>query len=498
MRVKLSEILSQVPALKVLPAGDPDISGVACDSRRVGEGSLFVAVKGEASDGHDFLKAAADAGAVACIVEDEDIDTYSMDKVVAENSEEALGWASCAFWDHPSRQLTLVGITGTNGKTTTAHLIQQILSDAGIAAGRIGTVGYSYPSGEDEDSPLTTPDAPTLQAVLAKMVEQGAQAVVAEISSHALMRKRTTGCAFACTVFTNLSQDHLDFHGSMEEYFEAKKLLFTDYPRLVEAVINVDDPWCRALAPELGGHVVTFGLGDEGDVRLEVKEYTSMGTKGLIHHPGGKAPFTLPLPGDFNAQNAAAALGVAWALGLDFEKAAASLAKAPQTPGRLEKIDTDQGFGLYVDYAHTPDALGRVLEALRPLAKNRLICVFGCGGDRDKTKRPLMGEAATRWSDIIVLTADNSRSEDTAAIINDIEEGIPEGWPGPLGITSSALVRLPDRREAIFWAVKEAKPGDIVLLAGKGHEDYQILGGKKEHFDDREEARNALAERGSG
>jgi len=496
--VKLSEILSQMPALKGLPAKDPDISGVACDSRRVGAGTLFVAVKGETSDGHDYLKAAADAGAVACIVQDEKVETYSMVRIVAENSEEALGWASCAFWGHPSRQLTLVGITGTNGKTTTAHLIQQILSDAGISAGRIGTVGYSYPSGEDEDSPLTTPDAPTLQAILAKMVEQGAQAVVAEISSHALMRKRTAGCAFACTVFTNLSQDHLDFHGSMEAYFEAKKLLFTDYPRLVEAVINVDDPWCRALAPELGGHVVTFGLGDEGDIRLEVENYSATGTKGIIHHPGGETPFTLPLPGDFNAQNAAAALGVAWALGLDFERATASLSRAPQTPGRLEQIKNSEGFGLYVDYAHTPDALSRVLEALRPLCEKRLICVFGCGGDRDRTKRPLMGDAATRWADIIVLTADNSRSEDTGAIIDEIEKGIPEGWPGPLGSTSSALVRLPDRKEAIYWAIKEAQPGDIVLIAGKGHENYQILGSNKEHFDDREEARNALAGRGSG
>jgi UDP-N-acetylmuramoyl-L-alanyl-D-glutamate--2,6-diaminopimelate ligase len=498
--LKLSAITAQLPGVIKGPVSDPEITGVACDSRQVQRGSLFAAISGERTDGHNFLQNAAERGAAACIVEREDADTFGMARILVEDPEEALGWAASAFFGHPSRSLTLVGITGTNGKTTTAHLIQHILREAGISAGRMGTVGNSYPSGAEENSPLTTPDAPALQAILARMVREGAQAVVAEISSHALMRKRTAGCSFACTVFTNLTQDHLDFHGSMEEYFQAKKMLFTDYPRLVEAVVNVDDPWGRMLASELGGHVVTFGL-ESGDIRFEATSYEAGGIKGTIVYPGGEERISLPLTGAFNAQNSSAALGVAWALGLDFKKAVRALENAPQTPGRLEKVENSLGIGVYVDYAHTPDALARVLESVRPLTRGRLFCVFGCGGDRDKAKRPLMAKAAAEWADIVVLTADNSRSEETSLILDSIESGIPPDWrkvsSGDLLSGCREYARIEDREEAIGWAVKAAVPGDIVIVAGKGHETYQIFRDRTDRFDDREKALDFLSQRGS-
>ncbi|TLN06094.1 UDP-N-acetylmuramoyl-L-alanyl-D-glutamate--2,6-diaminopimelate ligase, partial [bacterium] len=304
----------------------------------------------------------------------------------------------------------------------------------------------------------------------------------------------------ACTVFTNLTQDHLDFHGSMEEYFYAKKLLFTDYPRLAEAVINVDDPWGRMLASELGGHVVTFGL-EGGDIRFAAQKFDASGITGTIIFPGGEEKIRLPLPGAFNAQNCAATLGVAWALGLDFKRAVKSLENAPQTPGRLEKIENELGIGVYVDYAHTPDALLRVLESVKPLAAGKLICVFGCGGDRDRKKRPLMAKAAAIWSDLIIITADNSRSEEPAAILDEIEAGMPPEWSKktPEDLTATAancFVRMEDRSKAIESAIKLASAGDIVVIAGKGHETYQIFRDRTDHFDDRQEARRAIVGRG--
>lgn len=496
--MRLSALLRDLPRAMNAPERDPDISGVVCDSRRVSAGALFAAVPGVKTDGHDFLGQAAERGAAACLIQRADADCRGMVPVVVPDVEEALGWASSAFHGHPSRRLTLVGITGTNGKTTTAYLVQHLLREAGVVTGRLGTVSYDYPSGE-EDAPLTTPDAPTLQAALARMVGEGAGAAVAEVSSHALVRRRVAGCAFACAVFTNLTQDHLDFHGTMEEYYAAKRLLFTDHPRLAEAVVNADDPWGRQLAPDLGGHVVTYGL-REGDVRFEPDAYGADGTHGTVRYPGGAISMRLPLAGAFNAQNAAAALGVAWALGLDIVAAARALGRAPQTPGRLEGVENSLGVAVYVDYAHTPDALDRVLEALRAVTEGRLLCLFGCGGDRDRTKRPRMAAAAAKWADLVVVTADNSRSEKTEAILDEIEAGFPTDWrrgdPGRAPEEARRFVRVEDREEAIRWIVDAARPGDVVILAGKGHERTQTIGGRVAPFDDREAAKRALRARG--
>lgn len=494
--MRLSAILREVPGILRLPADDVEVSGVVCDTRKVVSGSLFVAVRGAKVDGHEFVAKAFELGAAAALVEEGTDFSAFGPCVAASDSESALGHAAAAFYGHPSRALTLVGITGTNGKTTTTHLIAHILSEAGVVCGKIGTVGISYPSG-DEGATLTTPDAPSFQASLARMVAEGASAVVAEISSHALLRKRVEGCSFACTVFTNLSQDHLDYHGTMEEYFAAKRLLFTDHPRLVEAVVNADDPWGKMLAPDLGGHVVTFGV-REGDIRLEIVKSTATGTHAVARFPEGSQAVRIPLVGEFNASNAAAAIATAWALGLDPAKAAKALETAPQTPGRLEAVDNERGVAAFVDYAHTPDALDRVLETMRNVSDGRLWALFGCGGDRDRGKRPLMAEAAAKWADVIVVTADNSRSEETCAIIDQIEAGFPPEWKraAPNGqVGDKCWVRIEDRRDAIRWISEMARPGDTLLLAGKGHETTQTIGKSVTEFDDRKELSQALAGR---
>ncbi len=489
----LSELLRDLPGARPLDAGDPRIAGVACDSRAVGAGFLFAAVRGARSDGHDYLEAAAARGAAACLVE-EARPAGGAVRVLVPDGEGALGRAAGAFWGHPSRRLRLVGITGTNGKTTTSYLVQHLLQAAGVVTGRLGTVSYAYPTGE-EPAPLTTPDAPTLQAALARMHREGAGAAVMEVSSHALHRQRVAGCAFACAVFTNLTQDHLDYHGTLEAYFEAKSLLFARYRGEAPAVVNGEDPWGRRLLETLGGRVVSYGL-HVGDVRVEVGELTAEGLVGTLHFPGGRTPLRVPLAGEFNARNVAAALATVWALGHDPEAAARALEQAPQVPGRLEAIPNARGLAVYVDYAHTPDALERLFEAVAPLTRGRLLAVFGCGGDRDRGKRPAMARAAARWCDGAVLTADNSRSEATDAILDEIEAGVPGDWrrvPGAeLAQESFAYARVPDRREAIRIALAAARPGDTVVIAGKGHEGTQTLGTVVAPFDDRAEARAAL------
>jgi UDP-N-acetylmuramoyl-L-alanyl-D-glutamate--2,6-diaminopimelate ligase len=480
-----------------LDPGDPEILGVECDTRSLGQGHLFAAVRGAVADGHDFLAQAAAAGAAACLVE-EARPAAGVVRVRVPDAAEALGAAASAFWGQPSRRLRVAGITGTNGKTTTAYLVQHLLREAGVVTGRLGTVSFDYPSGE-EPAPLTTPDAPTLQRALGRMAREGAGACVMEVSSHALHRKRVEGCRFACAVFTNLTQDHLDYHGTMEAYFEAKQLLFDRYRDGAPAVVNLEDPWGRRLLEGLPGPVVTYGL-QAGDVRVEVRETGGWGMRGTVHHPRGRCPLELPLAGEFNARNAAAALAAAAALGLDVEAAAAALAGAPQVPGRIEAVPNERGVSVYVDYAHTPDALDRVLEAVAPLTRGRLVCVFGCGGDRDRGKRPHMARAAARWCDNLVLTADNSRSEPTEAILDEIEAGMPADWrrvaAGDLAAEPFTYARLPDRAEAIRAAIRSLRPSDSVVVAGKGHETTQTVAGVVTHFDDREQARRALAESG--
>ena len=490
---RLSDLLRCLPGATPLDAGDPVVTGVGCDTRALAPGHLFVAVRGAQHDGHRYLREAAAAGAVACLVE-EDGPAPGLVRVRVDDTEAALGRAASAFWGHPDQKLRLVGITGTNGKTTTAYLLQYVLERFGESVGRLGTVSYAFPGGE-EPAPLTTPDAPTLQAALARMVTEGADSVVMEVSSHALHRKRVEGCEFQLAVFTNLTQDHLDYHGTMDAYYEAKRLLFHQCVPGAAAVINAEDPFGERLAKEVPGRVVRYGLA-RGDVRIEVRENSLRGLRGRVHYPGGATELALPLVGEFNARNAACALAAAWALGLDMPAAAASLGTAPQVPGRVELVENSGGYAVVVDYAHTHDALDRVLEAMRALCEGRLICVFGCGGDRDRGKRPLMVKSAARWSDAVVLTADNSRSEDTEAILNEIEIGLPVGWcrVEEAGLAEGAQVyaRIADRAVAIRAAVAAARPGDAVVIAGKGHEATQTIGAQVTAFDDRVHARAAL------
>jgi UDP-N-acetylmuramoyl-L-alanyl-D-glutamate--2,6-diaminopimelate ligase len=500
--VRLSRLLAELPEAKRLDPGDPEIAGIGCDSRAVRPGDLFGAVRGVSSDGHHYLEAAARAGAAACLIEEER-PAFGMIRLLVPDGESSLGRAASAFWGHPSRKLLLVGITGTNGKTTTAYLTQRIFEEQGYCTGRLGTVSYAFPDAE-EPAPLTTPDAPTLQRALARMVEGGARAAVMEVSSHALDRQRVAGCSFAGTVFTNLTQDHLDYHISMEAYFQAKVLLFERYRGSAPAVVNLEDPWGERLAGVLTGEVVTYGL-TRGDVRFDVEAMDASGARGTLAYPGGEAPLSIPLAGEFNARNAAAALATAYALGLDPVRACSALSKAPQVPGRLEAIPNTAGFAAYVDYAHTPDALDRVLQAVGAVTSGRLLGVFGCGGDRDRAKRPLMAKAAARRCAALVLTADNSRSERTEKILDEIEAGLPAGWRRvEAGELRQALragervyARVADRGEAIRVAVGAAETGDALVVAGKGHEATQTIGSRVAPFDDRQVTRAALESRGA-
>ncbi len=495
--MKLSELLAHISEAERLDPGDPEVTAVECDSRRVLPGALFAAVAGSRTDGHAYVRAAVEAGAAACLIS-RDVPAPGAVRVRVPDTERALGRAADAFWGHPSRQLRLVGITGTNGKTTTAFLVQHLLERAGWPTGRIGTVGYAFPSGE-EPAPLTTPDAPTLQQALARLVREGAKAAVIEVSSHALDRQRVEGCRWACAAFTGLSQDHLDYHRTMEAYFQAKRLLFVRYAPEAPAAVNADDPFGRRLLDELGSRAVPYGL-HAGEIRFRVEEAGPLGLRGRVCTPQGEAAAELPLPGRFNALNAACALAVTACLGLDPLEAAGHLADAPRVPGRLEVVPNALGFAVYVDYAHTPDALDRVLETVAAVTPRRVIVVFGCGGDRDRGKRPLMAGAAARRAHAVVLTADNSRSEPTERILDQIEAGLPPGWtrarrPAELADSDHTYARVPDRAEAIRWAVAAARPGDAVVIAGKGHETTQTLGERVIPFDDRHVARQALAER---
>ncbi len=477
--------------------GDPsvDVHNLAYDSRRVAEGTLFFCFPGEKTDGHDFASAAVAAGASALVVERPlEVD---VPQARVEDARAAMAPVAAAFNEDPTSELTVVGITGTNGKTTTAFLVRHLLESAGRQCGLLGTVRQVV-GGQVEEVERTTPEAIDLQRTFARMLESGDDACAMEVSSHALVLHRADAIHFAVKVFTNLSQDHLDFHADMEDYFAAKRLLFSSEggAPVIEleggiSVVNLDDPYGQRLADELstgdGGDCITFSAaGGAADLSARGVTFDPSGSRFLCMSPDGQIEVQTPLPGDFNVSNALAALGVAYALGLDLREAAAALASAEQVPGRFESIDEGQPFGVIVDYAHTPDSLENVLGAARRLTGSRLISVFGCGGDRDREKRPLMGRAGAELSDIAVVTSDNPRSEDPEAIIEQIRAGIPESPHAEVLIDA-------DRRAAIASALGRAEQGDLVVIAGKGHEQGQEFeDGRKIPFDDRDVARDEL------
>jgi len=456
-----------------------DVALLAYDTRRVESGALFFCVPGARADGHDLAGAAVAAGATALVVE-RPVDV-AVPQLVVESVRAAMPVAADVFYGQPTRRLEVAGVTGTNGKSTVAAVVRSILQCDGRQTGVIGTVDWVV-GGERRPEPFTTPEAIDLHAALREMVDAGDEAVVLEASSHGSHYRRLDRVRFAALAFTNLSQDHLDLHGSMEEYFQAKRRLFVG-PEPPPAAVNVGDAHGRRLGDELASAgrapVVTFGLRPDAEVRPDGLELDERGSRFTAAGIGLKTS----LRGIFNVENVLAAVATALLLDVDEDAIAAGVAAAPQVPGRFEPVQSDRPFTVLVDYAHTPDALDRVLEAARALCEGRLIVVFGAGGDRDRAKRPLMGRVARERADVIVLTSDNPRSEDPLEIIGEIVEG-----------AGTDIEIDPDRASAIRRAIGLAAPGDVVVIAGKGHEQGQEIAGVTHAFDDREVVRAALEE----
>ncbi len=489
--VPVDQLLADLPTYELsgyLPAG---VLGVSTDSRTVRAGECFVAVTGFKTDGRRFIRDALARGAVMVVCEPPDpLPDERVVRVLVPGVRPALALLADAYHGHPSRALTVVGITGTNGKTTTSYLVDALLGAGGGPTGVIGTVQYQV-GGETQSAGQTTPEAVELQALLARMREAGVGGVAMEVSSHALALHRADGIMFDVAVFTNLTRDHLDFHRTFDAYRAAKRRLFqilalSDKPRRT-AVVNTDDPAGAGMAEGLGLDIITVGLGRTAMVRALHREVGLDGIRMTVTTPNGPFDLRSPLIGDYNVLNLLAAVGCGVALGLSLDGIGRALSSVVAVAGRFERVEAGQPFLLVVDYAHTPDALERVLSTARALTGERLGVVFGCGGDRDRTKRPIMGEIAARLADRVWVTSDNPRSERPEAIIDEILDGIRRS---PAGL--ARCVARPDRRAAIEDALRWAGSGDSVVIAGKGHETYQLIGSQTLPFDDREVARQIL------
>lgn len=464
---------------------DIEISGLADDSREVKPGDLFVAVPGHDTDGRKYIAEASSLGAAA-ILTSPGIDLHAeVPIVLSDNLRSDLGAIADRFYDHPSSKMTVAGITGTNGKTTTTFLLTTIFEISGIKWGRIGTIGCDA-AGRHMNCGNTTPGSIDLHRFFAFMIEQNLAGCAMEVSSHALDQNRTGEISFASATFINLTQDHLDYHEDMESYFAAKAKLFADVP---VSVINIDDEYGRRLVDRIDGKVVTFSSDSDADLKFSCIEADNRGSVLKFRHGGRDESFRFPLPGWFNHQNAAAAAATAIGLGLTLDQAIEGLSQATVIPGRLEPIDLGQPFAVYIDYAHTPNALERLLTSLRRFKPNKLHVVFGCGGDRDKKKRPLMGEITSNLADYVYLTSDNPRTEDPRAIIDDTLKGIAD---------CKKCIVIEDRTEAIKMAISRASENDIVAIAGKGHEEYQVVGSVRKFFSDIEVAKSVLRKQGYG
>ena len=456
-------------------APDVEVSGLAYSSRSVVPGTLFFCVPGFRADGHDFAPDAVARGAVPLVCQRPL--GLGVPEVLVDDVRAAMGPAAVRFYGDPTAELDVVGVTGTNGKTTTAFLVRHLLEAGGRQTGLLGTVKRVV-GGVEEEVERTTPEAIDLQATFRAMLDRGDRACAMEVSSHALELGRVAGIRFACRIFTNLTQDHLDFHETMEAYFAAKRRLFEETGL---SVVNIDDEYGRRIAAAVD--CVTFGVEREADYRARDVEFDLMGSRFVCETPEGDLELRSPLPGLFNVQNVLGAVAAARSLGVPGETIAAALPEFGRVPGRFEPVDEGQDFGVLVDYAHTPEALENVLRAAREVTQGRLHVVFGAGGDRDRGKRPLMGAAARRLADRVLVTSDNPRSEEPEAIVDAIMEGA-----GP------EAERETDRRRAIALAIDTAEPGDVVVIAGKGHEQGQeFAGGRKEPFDDVAVAREALS-----
>ncbi len=495
--MNLSDVIAQVPVKSVLGSLDTEIAGLCYDSRKVEPGSLFFALPGEKVDGNDYAETAIANGASAIVSQKAYPAESSATWLLVEDARAAMATCAANFFGHPSREFPVVGVTGTNGKSTTAFLIHHLMAASWFRAGLVGTLHYRI-GDRVVDAPHTTPESVDLQSLLDQMRDEDCRGAAMEISSHGLVQKRVAGVRFAAGVFTNLTQDHLDYHRTMDAYFAAKRLLFEQISEQGEAgrdapalIVNRDDRYGERLAKQSfpNTRMITFGQSAVCDFKASNVRMDFNGTQFTLSLEGRQVLVKTPLIGRFNVYNALAALASAHAIGLNFREAVRHLESAPQVPGRLEAVaDRKINYRVYVDYAHTPDALENALATLRELRPRRLISVFGCGGDRDRTKRPLMGAAAEKLSDLAIVTSDNPRTEDPEEIILQIRSGMKSGKGHVIA----------DRREAIRKAIEVAGERDIVLIAGKGHETYQEINGVRHPFDDCKVARQVIAAKAEG
>lgn len=486
--MKLKDVLAGVPLLDFNGNEAEDIQGIAYSSKDVQSGFMFTALKGMNTDGLEFIEEALLHGAVAVLSDRAKPENFTQTWIQVSDTREALALSSANFYSHPSQKMKIIGITGTKGKTTITYILEEILKKSRFIPGVIGTISYRGPQ-MTVPAERTTPEAPDIQRILCEMLDHGATHCIMEVSSHALDLKRVMGIGFDIVVFANLSGDHLDYHQTMDKYFEAKKRLFFLNHKNRMAVVNGDDTWGKKLLSQLSTGATTYGLEPGAMVRGENFALNEEGIEASVKYPRGQISFSSPLLGKPNLYNILASVAVALTLNLPLSAIKEGIASLKGVPGRFEPIENSLGFHIFVDYAHTDDALKNLLETVRELNPKRIILVFGAGGDRDKTKRPRMGEAAGTLSDWTIITSDNPRSEEPMAIISDIEKGIQKTGTHNYQI-------IPDRREAIKQALSLGEKGDYILVAGKGHEDYQIIKDKIIHFDDAEVIREILQAKG--
>ena len=503
--MKLSELIEDLEIKEISGNISWDIKSISYDSKHIEQDSLFVAIKGLQSDGHNYIEESVSRGAKAVLLENREKKIDSVSNVVVADTRVGLAKVACRLYNHPSAKLKMIGITGTNGKTTTLYLIESILKEAGFNVGTIGTINYHY--GKNTFSSLhTTPESLDLQNILRDMVNTRVTHAVLEVSSHALALSRLEGCQFDVGVFTNLTRDHLDYHRNMEEYFKCKERLFTQLLNksisgdLPWRVVNLDDPRGKLLLSNTKTKTITYGMNSKSQVTAKDVKLDLSGINARIITPQGDLSLQASLLGELNLYNIMAAVAVGITQGISLKTIKRGVEEVKKIPGRLERVENNRGMLILIDYAHTSDALEKLLISTGGFSSGKIITVFGCGGERDRGKRPLMGAISAKYSDFTIITSDNPRNEDSSKIIEEIEAGIvklpvkkyhsPDLRSG-FGKKGYAIVR--DRREAIKLAVSLADSGDLVVIAGKGHEDYQVIGKKKIAFDDRDEVREALA-----
>ena len=492
---RVEDIVKVISPIRVEGTQTAEVCHITADSRTVQEGSLFICLVGATVDGHSFVEKAVQDGAVAVVVSKPVTVPDHVAVIYVEDTRQALQAAVPFFYDYPASKMRMIGVTGTNGKTTTTHIIAHLLRSQGYTVGVIGTVHILI---DDQSYPIhnTTPDVADLQQILQQMVDAGVTHCIMEVSSHALALGRTAGVEYDTAVFTNLTQDHLDFHKTFDNYLAAKAKLFKQVSASYQvkegkgAVINVDDAYGQSIVDVTTSPMITYSREGKGSMNASDLTVTAKSSQFTLNYDGKSYPISTKIAGMFNVYNTLAAVGATLYEGLSMEEIVKGLATFTAVPGRFELIEEGQDFAVVVDYAHTPDGLENILQTAKKIVENHILVVFGCGGDRDATKRPIMGRIAAQFGDRVFVTSDNPRTEDPVQIVKDVEVGVREGLHDD--VTYEVIV---DRREAIHKAIAEATTGDVVIIAGKGHEDYQILKDETIHFDDREVAREALKER---